>query len=160
MYSRVNLFTYDLFTFDRKAVTDASWLNTNLLKTRKHFSRMHTTHFSYLGGRFAQPPWRQIPPDAGPLQRQTHSIHTPTRGRSPLPVNRQTPVKTLPCPKLHLWAVLNLHAQKFVHSQKSLRGQLSTIFTLLPVSMIPLPKYFFLLVSYKKEVNMKDMNIK
>ena len=89
-------------------------LQKNLyMVTRKHFSRMHTTCSSlYMGGSQGKGGLPgQKPPQTDPLDRDL-----PGRNMGPdnqtgrdiiqrPPVNRQTPVKTLPCPKLRLRAV-------------------------------------------------------
>ena len=65
-----------------------SWVNNSSFKTRMHSSRMRTT---------GSLPYRRVSldKDASP----------PTETETPPPVDRQTPVKILPCPKLRLRAV-------------------------------------------------------
>ena len=104
------------------------------IKTKKYSSRMHTAHSSpWRGSLFGGSPW-QRPPASGerpPLDRdpldRDHPLgskkETALKGtwnqaarqevtsyRDP-PVDRQTPLKILPCPKLCLRTVINARTQ-------------------------------------------------
>ena len=72
---------------------------------------MCTARFSSSAGGSAQPPgcrpsWRQTPPWSQTARDAGHVTCDACWEANPHPpVDRQTPVKTLPYPKLHLWAV-------------------------------------------------------
>ena len=89
-------------------------VKTKSLKTRKHSSRMRTARFSDSGeGRVCPTPHGGRPPPRGCRPPSGDSIPPeadppggrPPGGRSPA-MDRQTPVKILPCPKLSLHAVI------------------------------------------------------
>ena len=66
-----------------------------------HSSRMRTARsLPYRGVSLTDPPGQRPPSGQNP----------PSGQRPPPPVDRQTPVKLLPCLKLRLWAVTILYA--------------------------------------------------